>query len=102
MRTAIGNHEFDVGPDFTARFITDHRINGVLNQPFLTANVDFTPSSAFDTLLDADGLIIGSTSDGRVVASSKIVIDEAPASATGSSARRRPRPRASRRRHRSR
>ena len=74
---SLGNHEFDIGPAFTARFIKDHRINGVLNQPFLATNADFSPEPAFADLIDADGLLLPSVTDGRVVASSKLVVDDA-------------------------
>jgi 2',3'-cyclic-nucleotide 2'-phosphodiesterase (5'-nucleotidase family) len=72
----FGNHEFDLGSGFLKRFIQDHRTNGVLNQPFLSSNLNFTPEPSFANLLDADGLLVGWSSDGRVVARSKIHIDD--------------------------
>lgn len=64
---AIGNHEFDFGPEVLARFIT-----GVLPQPapFLSANLDVTPElglhllSHFDriaasTVIDVEGRPVG-------------------------------------------
>ncbi len=67
----IGNHEFDSLPDFLARFI---RAFG--DQPFLSANLDFSGESAFGDLVDGDGLIEGAPEDGRVVARALIVTDE--------------------------
>lgn len=72
----LGNHEFDYGPDFLERFIRDFAINGVLNQPFLSANLDFSGEPGFADLVDADGLFTGFSTDGRVVAKSAIVTDE--------------------------
>lgn len=72
----IGNHEFDYSPDFLERFIRSFTINGVLNQPFLSANLDFSNEPGYANLTDADGLIEGYSTDGRVVAKSAIIIDE--------------------------
>lgn len=72
----FGNHEFDFAPDFLERFIRGFRTNGVLTQPFLSANLDFSAEPGFADLIDADGLIeIGSSTDGRVIARSAIAID---------------------------
>ena len=43
----FGNHEFDFGPDFLERFIRSFEVNGVLNQPFLSANLDFSAEPGF-------------------------------------------------------
>ena len=53
---ALGNHDFDLGPDFTARFITGF----APAIPFLSANVDFSGEPALQALVDS-GLIAGST-----------------------------------------
>lgn len=71
----LGNHEFDFNPDFLQRFIEGFRTNGRLTQPFLSANLDFSGEPGFAALLDADGTITGTTTEGRVVAKSKIVND---------------------------
>jgi 2',3'-cyclic-nucleotide 2'-phosphodiesterase (5'-nucleotidase family) len=71
----IGNHEFDFTPDFLERFIRAFAVNGVLTQPFLSANLDFTAEPGFADLTDADGLLVGLGTDGRVVARSAIVTD---------------------------
>ena len=52
---AIGNHDFDLGPDFLADFI------GVtIDVPFLSANIDFSPEENLQTLVDS-GRIARST-----------------------------------------
>ena len=53
---ALGNHDFDMGPEVTARFITsfDPAI------PFLSANLDFSAEPELQALVD-QGLIAGST-----------------------------------------
>ena len=53
---ALGNHDFDMGPEVTARFVTgfDPPI------PFLSANLDFSGEPELQALVD-DGLIAGST-----------------------------------------
>ena len=68
----LGNHEFDLSPDFLERFI--RAFDG---QPFLSANLDFSAEPGFDDLVDADGLIEGDAEDGRVLARSMIVVDDA-------------------------
>lgn len=72
----IGNHEFDFSPDFLERFIRSFAVNGVRNQPFLSANLDFGAEPGFADLIDADGLIVGQSTDGRVVSKALITIDE--------------------------
>jgi 2',3'-cyclic-nucleotide 2'-phosphodiesterase/3'-nucleotidase/5'-nucleotidase len=72
----LGNHEFDFSPDFLERFIRSFAINGVLTQPFLSANLGFGNEAGFADLLDADGLLTGLSTDGRVVARSAIVTDK--------------------------
>ena len=53
---ALGNHDFDMGPEVTARFIQgfDPAI------PFLSANLDFSAEPELQALVD-QGLIAGST-----------------------------------------
>lgn len=69
----LGNHEFDYTPDFLERFIRSFKVNGVLAQPFLSANLDFSSEAGFADLIDADGLFLGDSLDsidGKVVAKS--------------------------------
>ena len=44
----IGNHEFDLGPDLLARFITE-----TTTAPFISANLDFSGEPALAALVDA-------------------------------------------------
>lgn len=71
----LGNHEFDYTPDFLGQFVRAFSTGGPPSQPFLSANLDFTGEPSFADLLDADGLIVGQVTDGRVVARSSILID---------------------------
>lgn len=72
----FGNHEFDYSPDFLERFVRAFEVNGVLTQPFLSSNLDFSGEPGFADLIDQDGIIVGYSTDGRVVARSMISVDE--------------------------
>ena len=67
----FGNHEFDTTPDFTRLFIETFG-----DEPFLSANLDFSEEPGFAPLLDADGLLEAPVTDGRLVGRSLIVTDE--------------------------
>ena len=54
----LGNHDFDFGPDFAARFITSFQ--GEDAPPFLSANLDFSGEPALQALVD-EGRIAPST-----------------------------------------
>lgn len=71
----IGNHEFDFGPAFLGRFIRNFDRGGVRDQPFLSGNLDFAPEPDFANLIDPDGLIVGTTRNGKVVSRSLLHID---------------------------
>jgi len=71
----FGNHEFDFTPTFLERFVREFEGTGGLMQPFLSANLDFTGEPTWADLLDADGLIVGDVTDGKVVARSAVIID---------------------------
>ena len=68
----IGNHEFDSTPDVLERFI-----RSFADQPFLSANLDFSGEAGFADLLDEDGLIEAPAAAGRVLGRSMIVDDPA-------------------------
>ena len=53
---ALGNHDFDMGPEVTARFVTGFEPA----IPFLSANLDFSGEPELQALVD-QGLIAGST-----------------------------------------
>ncbi|MBA2496664.1 MAG: choice-of-anchor I family protein [Acidimicrobiia bacterium] len=74
----FGNHEFDYGPEFLARFIRTFTNIGV-DQPFLSANLDFSGEPSLAALEDDDGLIderVGEPEPGEVIARSMVVVDE--------------------------
>ena len=51
----FGNHEFDYGPDFLARYIAGFGGEGMsLDQPFISANLDFSAEPAFAEWIDED------------------------------------------------
>lgn len=54
--SAIGNHDFDLGPDFLAEFIEEVRPD----VPFVSANLDFSGEPNLQALVD-DGTIVEST-----------------------------------------
>ena len=66
----IGNHEFDATPDVLERFIRSFE-----DQPFLSANLDFSGEPGFADLVDEDGLIELPVAGGRVVGRSMILDD---------------------------
>ena len=68
----IGNHEFDSTPDVLERFI-----RSLGDQPFLSANLDFSREPGFADLVDDDGLIEAPVVGGRPVGRSMIVDDPA-------------------------
>jgi len=80
----FGNHEFDYGPDFLERFVrTFASPDGVADQPFLSATLDFTDEPGWADLLEPSGGIDGAPVEGRVVARSAIVRDQATGAAFG-------------------
>lgn len=68
----IGNHEFDSNPDFLERFI-----RAFDDQPFLSANLDFSGEPGYADLLAAGGIVELPIEDGRVVGRSMVVTDAA-------------------------
>jgi 2',3'-cyclic-nucleotide 2'-phosphodiesterase (5'-nucleotidase family) len=72
----FGNHEFDYGPDFLARYIAGFGSEGMsLDQPFISANLDFSAEPAFADWIDEDGMIETPVTDGRVIGATAIVTD---------------------------
>jgi 5'-nucleotidase len=77
----IGNHEFDYGPEFFERFVrqfeydTDNNGTTEWTHAFLSSNLDFSGEPDFDDLTDDDGVIVGTTSNGSVIAHSLIMTD---------------------------
>ena len=72
----FGKHEFDYGPDFLARYIAAFGSEEMaLDQPFISANLDFSAEPAFADWIDEDGLIETPVADGRIIGGSAIVTD---------------------------
>ncbi len=74
---ALGNHEFDYGPAFLARYIKAYRSpSGEVDQPFISGNLNFAPSNALSPLLAKGGVIDTTTvTNQKVVGSSAIFTD---------------------------
>ena len=73
----FGNHEFDYGPDFLARYIAAFGTEDMaLDQPFISANLDFSAEAGFADWIDEDGVIETPVTDGRVIGRTAIVTDE--------------------------
>lgn len=74
---ALGNHEFDYGPEFLSRYIKAYRsASGAVDQPFISGNLNFTPSTSLRPLLVKGGVIdTESVSDQKVVGTSAIYTD---------------------------
>ena len=74
---ALGNHEFDYGPAFLARYIKAYRSPaGVVDQPFISGNLNFAPSNALSPLLAKGGVIdTTSVTNQKVVGASAIFTD---------------------------
>ncbi len=72
----LGNHEFDYTPDFLQEFIETFEVNGLLTQPFLSANLDFSGEPGFTDLVDGNGIRMAYRTDGRVVAQGAVIVDD--------------------------
>jgi 2',3'-cyclic-nucleotide 2'-phosphodiesterase / 3'-nucleotidase / 5'-nucleotidase len=72
----FGNHEFDYGPDFLQRYIAGFAGEGMaVEQPFISANLDFSGEPAFADWIDEDGTIELPLTDGRVIGGAVIMAD---------------------------
>lgn len=72
----LGNHEFDYGPDFLARYISAFGSDMGLDQPFISANLDFSAEAGFADWIDEDGIIEAPAADGRVIGSAAVITDD--------------------------
>ena len=72
----FGNHEFDYGPDFLQRFIFGFVGESGVEQPFLSANLDFSAEPGWTAWIDEDGIVETPVTDSRIVGRSAIVTDE--------------------------
>ena len=51
--SAIGNHEFDFGPEVFANFVESFKSK----TPFVSSNLDFSGEPVFDQLVDSDRVV---------------------------------------------
>lgn len=74
---ALGNHEFDYGPDFLARYIRAYRSSkGEVDQPFISGNLNFQPSSTLNALAVKGGLVdTSSVANQKVIGSRALFTD---------------------------
>lgn len=74
---ALGNHEFDYGPAFLARYIKAYRsTSGVVDQPFISGNLNFAPSNDLSPLTVKGGVVDTATiTNQKVVGASAIFTD---------------------------
>jgi len=74
---ALGNHEFDYGPDFLARYIKAYRSAGnEVDQPFISGNLNFSGSPTLSPLTVKGGVVdTTSIADQKVIGSSAIYTD---------------------------
>lgn len=79
----FGNHEFDFGPGFLEQFIRSFDTGAGLDQPFLSANLDFSAQSGYSDLIDPDGLIRQQPEDDQPIARSMIYTDTATGAVFG-------------------
>jgi 5'-nucleotidase len=71
----LGNHEFDYGPSFLARYIKTFQTNGKQNHPFLSGNLDFSTNTELRDLRGNSILTRGEIKNGKVLGSSYVHID---------------------------
>lgn len=73
---ALGNHEFDYGPDFLARYIKAYRSGGKVDQPFISGNLNFSGSPALSPLAVKGGLVdTASVTNQKVVGARALYTD---------------------------
>lgn len=74
---ALGNHEFDYGPDFLARYIKAYRSgSNEVDQPFISGNLNFAPSTSLSPLSVKSGVVDTTTvSKQKVVGASALYTD---------------------------
>jgi len=71
----LGNHEFDYGTSFLARYIKAFQANGKPNHPFLSGNLNFAANAELKNLRGNTILTRGEIKNGKVLGSSYIHID---------------------------
>ena len=71
----LGNHEFDYGTSFLARYINAFNENGKTTHPFLSGNLDFKENTDLSGMFGAETLSLGEIKAGKVIGSSYIHTD---------------------------
>ena len=71
----LGNHEFDYGTSFLARYIKAFAANEKAEHPFISGNLDFRANSDLKSLIGKATLTKGSIPAGKVLGQSYIHID---------------------------
>jgi 5'-nucleotidase len=71
----LGNHEFDYGTQFLARYIKAFGTNGKPSHPFISANLDFKQNTDLKSMIGRPIMTKGSIAKGKVLGRSYIHID---------------------------
>ncbi len=71
----LGNHEFDYGTSFLARYVKAFQANGKRNYPFLSGNLDFSSNSELKGLYGKQTLVKGNIRNGKALGASYIHVD---------------------------
>ena len=71
----LGNHEFDYGTPFLARYIKAFGANGKPAHPFISANLDFKQNTDLKSMVGRSTMTKGSIAKGKVLGKSYIHID---------------------------
>jgi 5'-nucleotidase len=71
----LGNHEFDYGTGFLARYIKAFGVNGKPKHPFISGNLDFSKNSDLKSMVGNSTLRGGAIANGKVLGKSYIHTD---------------------------
>lgn len=71
----LGNHEFDFGTGFLARYIKQFGASGKKTHPFISGNLDFSKNADLKGMFGGSILERGKIKSGKVIGSSYIHID---------------------------
>jgi 5'-nucleotidase len=71
----LGNHEFDYGTGFLARYIKAFAANGKPKHPFISGNLDFSKNSDLKSMVGKTTLSSGAIANGKVLGRSYIHTD---------------------------
>ena len=71
----LGNHEFDYGTGFLARYIKAFGANGKPKHPFISGNLDFSKNADLKSMVGKTTLTSGAIANGKVLGRSYIHTD---------------------------